>query len=444
MLRGQDMQSNDVKITEKDLERNRLLVILEGASARTIFNLTTGAYLVGLLKFIGASDTLCGYIIAIPVIAAIIQVLSPIILESLKYRKKIIIIGAMTHRVLLFTLIFVPFLPVSSGVKILTATIILFISYVAVSFVNPAIPNMYVSFVPQNIRGRYFGRRESYNLIAATLITLVLGKIMDGFNEAGKEGTGYIIVYCFIFFMTVLNVSFFWFMKEVPLTHTNYRIRLSEIFTLPLKDRRFIRYFIMLIIWNIAVQIASAYFGVYLKSDLSMSYTVITSLSLINAVAYVLSASRWGKFADKKGWSLTAMITVGILSICHFTWFLASKGSPLVLLILAISHIAGGIAWSGINVALFNLQFDFTPDERRTVYIGFSAAISGLIGYVAAAVGAQLVGLLGDKPVILLGKSYDIKQILFFISSVLLAVCTAYIGMFMHTGRKKRILEVRK
>jgi len=438
------MQSQHARITEKDLERNRLLVILEGASARTIFNLTTGAYLVGLLKYIGANDTLCGYIIAIPVIAAIIQVLSPIILESLEYRKKIIIIGSMIHRVLLFMLIFVPFLPVSSGGKILMATIILLISYVAVSFVTPAISNMYVSFVPQNIRGRYFGMRESYNLIAATLITLVLGKVLDSFTEAGKEGTGYIIVYCFIFFVTILNISFFMFMKEVPLTHIEHRIRLSEIFVLPLKDRRFIRYFIMLIIWNIAVQIASAYFGVYLKSDLSMSYTVITSLSFLNSVAYVISARRWGKFADKKGWSLTAMITIGILSICHFTWFLASNGSPVVLLILAVSHLTGGIAWSGINVALFNLQFDFTPDEKRTVYIGFSAAISGLIGYVAAAVGAQLVGLFGEKPVIIFGMAFDIKQVLFFISSALLAVCAAYIGVFMHTGRKKRVLEVRK
>lgn len=50
--------------SEKDLEKNRLLVIIEGASAKTIFNLTTGAFLVGLLKFMGASDKVCGYILS--------------------------------------------------------------------------------------------------------------------------------------------------------------------------------------------------------------------------------------------------------------------------------------------------------------------------------------------------------------------------------------------
>lgn len=431
------MPADRIKTTEKDLERNRLLVILEGASARTIFNLTSGAFLVGLLKYMWASDAFCGYVISIPVFAAIIQVLSPMILESLKYRKTMIIIGAMIHRILLSMLIFVPFLPLPSGIKLFIAAIVLFISNLAISFVNPAISNMYVSFVPQNIRGRYFGTRESYILIAATLITLVLGKILDVFNDMGNEGTGYIIVYCFIFLLTIINFSFFALMKEVPLLHTTERIKLSEIFTLPLKNKKFIRYFIMLIIWNFAVQIASAYFGVYLKSDLSMSYTIITSLSFINAVIYILSARIWGRFADRNGWAKTTMITIGILSICHFTWFFASEGSPAVLFILILSHITSGMAWSGINVALFNLQFDFTPDEKRTVYIGFSAAISGLIGYISAIFGAQLVGLFGDKPVIILGASYDIKQVLFLASAILLAFCAAYIGVFMHSFKNK-------
>lgn len=74
--------------SEKELEKNRLLVIIEGASAKIIFNLTTGAFLVGLLKYMGASDKVCGYILAIPVLAAIIQVISPIVLEGLVYRKR--------------------------------------------------------------------------------------------------------------------------------------------------------------------------------------------------------------------------------------------------------------------------------------------------------------------------------------------------------------------
>ena len=417
--------------SEKDLEKNRLLGIFEGASARTIFNLTSGAFLVGLLKFMGASDTVCGYILAMPVLAGVIQILSPIILESLTYRKKTIMIGSMVHRLLLTSLIIIPFLPMASRGKLITAGIVFFISNMAVSFVNPAVSNMYVSFVPQNIRGKYFGMRESYLLLAATLVTLAMGKVLDDFTDSGSEATGHVIVYAVIFIFTIINFLSYLFMKEVPLTHSAERLKLSEIFTLPLKDKKFLTYFIMLIIWNIAVQIAGSYFSVYIKSDLKMSYTAITILSLVNSVFYVLTARLWGKFADKRCWADTTMTTVGILAVCHILWFLSSEESPYVLVFLILAHITGGVAWSGINVALFNLQFDFTPDEKRTVYIGFSAASSGIIGYLAAVIGSQLVGLFGNNNIVIMGIGFDIKQLLFLASALLLLILSLYIKCFM-------------
>lgn len=423
---------------EKELEKNRLLMIIEGASARTVFNLTSGAFLVGLLKYMGASDSFCGYVLAIPVLAAIIQVLSPIILESLENRKGIIIVGSMLHRLLLVTLIATPFLPVSPGTRLIIAGIIFLLSNMALSFVAPAISNMYISFVPQNKRGRFFGGRESIMLFVATLITLIMGTVLDVRKGAGNEIKGYIIAYIFIFLFSLVNLFSYFFMKEVPLVYTSSRIKISDILILPFKNKVFIKYFIMLIIWNFAVQIASAYFSVYLKSDLDISYTVIAIMSFINAIVYVFMARIWGKFADKKGWATTTTLTVGILSLCHFSWFITSENSIFIIPLLVINHILGGIAWSGINVSLFNLQFDFTPDEKRTVYIGFSAAFSGFLGYIAAVVGAQLVGIFGDKKVILSGVYYDIKQVLFLISSILLLVCTLYIFIFMRTSKTKK------
>lgn len=423
--------------SEKDLERNRLLGIPEGASAKAIYNLTTSAYLVGLLKTMGASDAVCGYILALPVLAAFIQFLSPIILESLPSRKRLILIGTALHRFLLAALIVIPFLPLSSSVKLWSTGIIYFVSYVAVGFVNPAISNFYVSFVPQNMRGKYFGNRESYMLLIATVITLILGKVLDGYTEAGRELSGYVIVYAVIFVLAAANFILYFKMKEVPLIHSQERIRVREIFTLPFKDKLFINYFIMSILYNIAIQIASAFFGVYLKSDLSLNYTTITILSMVNSVFYVLSAGIWGRYADKKGWANTTWLTLGILSVCHALWFFASQGSPAVLFLVTGGHVLGGIAWSGINVALFNLQFDFTPDEKRTVYIGFSAATSGIVGFLAATLGSELVSHFEHEKLYLIGAAFDIKQILFLTSSLLLALCSLYIIIFMKPKKNK-------
>lgn len=423
--------------SEKDLEKNRLLCTIEGASARTIFNLTSGAFLVGFLKYMGASDTVCGYIIAIPVLAAFIQFLSPIVLESLPYRKKIITIGCLIHRVLLSALVIMPFLPASKEIKLWGTGIIFFISYSSVAFVTPAVSNMYVSFVPQSIRGKYFGKRESYILIVTTAVALILGKVLDTLKAANNELAGYVVVYAVILIFTIINTASLISIKEVPLLHSNDRIKISEIFTLPFKNKRFMTYFIMLIIWNMSIQFAGAYFSVYLKSDLGISYTTITILFMVQSIVYVLTAGLWGKFADKNGWSTTTMLAIGSLGICHALWFLTFKGSPLVLVFMTLTHILAGISWSGINVALFNIQFDFAPDEKRTVYIGLSAATSGIIGYISAVLGAQLVGLFGSNKIVVFGVSFDIKQLLFLASATLLTICALYIRTFMHKKVKK-------
>jgi len=424
--------------SEKDMERNRLLCIVEGASARIIFNLTSGAFLVGLLKYIGASDTVCGYIVAIPVLAAVIQFLSPIILESLKFRKNIITLGCLIHRFLLASLIIIPFLPFSVNLKLWLAAAMFFLSYVSVSFVNPAVSNMYVSFVPQNIRGKYFGTRESYLLFSATIVSLILGKVLDVFEEQGQDIIGYLIVYGVVFVFAFLNTFSFYKMKEVPLVHTKERIKISEIFTLPFKNKTFVNFFIMSVIWNIAIQIGGAFFSVYLVSDLNMNYTTITLLGMGNSLVYVIAARFWGRFADKRGWPVTTLLSMGILGICHTLWFLSFQGSPVLIVLLPLAHFAGGAAWSGVNVALFNLQFVFTPDEKRTVYIGFSAAASGIIGYLAAILGSQLVGLFEGSPITVFSLTFNIKQILFLCSALLLFICAGYIFLFM---RKKNSNE---
>jgi len=422
---------------EKDLEKNRLLCITEGASARAIYNLTTGAFLVGFLKAMGADDTVCGYIVPIPVLASAIQFLSPITLESLEYRKGIIIAGSLTHRLLLSVLIVIPFLPLDASLKLWLTAGIFLLSNFALSFITPAVSNMYVSFVPQSMRGKYFGKRESYLLMTATVFSLILGKVLDIFEEKGSEMTGYVVLYASVFLLTIVNVVSLAGMKEVPLNHSKDRMRISEVFSLPLKNRMFVRYFIMSMMWNIAIQIASAYFSVYLVSDLDMSYTAITLLNLLNSVLYIISAGMWGRLADRRGWTVTTMVCFAILAVCHTIWFLSFRGSPILTLLLILAHATGGIAWSGINISLFNIQFDFTPDEKRTVYIGFSAAAGGTVGYAAAILGSELVSAFGNTDIYACGVRIDIKQILFLLSAMLIWVCTAYMFIFMRKRTHK-------
>lgn len=431
------------RLPEKVMQQNRLMGIFEGGTARVIFSLTTGAFLVGFLKHMGADDTICGYILSIPILAAAIQFLAPIVLERLEFRLRIILLGNGLHRLLLSLMILIPFLPLPSAAKLWIAAGVYLLSNLSVSFVTPAAANLYVSFVEPQNRGRYFGNRESWLLVFATVMNLALGKVLDLFREAGNERGGFLVIYGTIFVLTLLNAWCFLQMREVPLGHSPEPMKIREVFTLPVKNRRFLRFFVLSVFWNLSFQFSAAFFGIYQVNELALSYTEINLYGMLSNVAYFVCAQWWGRIADRKGWSFTTRISFLFLGITCAMWFFIVKG-PLLAPLMGLAMLLSGIAWSGLNVSLFNLQFDFMPEERRTVYIGFNSTVSGLLGYAASLAGAMLVGVASSYRLTFLGVPIGIKQLLFLVSGLLICGCALYIRVFMkqnptgpHTMAKK-------
>ena len=100
---------NKEPLTDEDMDTSRNLSILEGSTARTIFTLTGGAFLVGFAKYLGANDQIAGIVAAVPVLAGIIMAFSPILFERLENRKSIICLFCFIGRLMLGTMILIPF-----------------------------------------------------------------------------------------------------------------------------------------------------------------------------------------------------------------------------------------------------------------------------------------------------------------------------------------------
>ncbi len=424
-------KSSDNKSTMSVREKNRLYSIYEGCSGRAIFNLTSGAFFVGFLKYIGASDALCGKIAAIPVLTAMIQFISPIFIERLSWKLTLITIGSFFHRFLLFSMIIIPLLPISVNSKLVVVSIIYFISYLLIGFIMPAISNLIVSSVPQNIRGKYFGIRESYILLYSTVVTLILGKVLDVFKDNGNQYTGYIIIFIIILFNNIINTWAFAKTKEVRIRPNPNIIKLKDVFTIPVKDKRFRKIIIMFTLWSVGLQFGAQFFGIYQVSTLELSYTYISTNTMIFSISYWFATRIWGKLADKRSWMYTSLLSIGLLGVVHFSWLFVFKGTMLIYILVPFLHILAGIAWGGINISIFNIQFDYTPNEGRTLYLGFNAAFSGAIGYIAAYFSSELVGAFEGFKTYMLGVPITITQIVLSGSGVIISLCAIYIFVFL-------------
>jgi len=426
-IKNNTVYNNYNTLSENDYEKSRLMMILEGISARIIFGFTTGSFLTGYLKFLGADDKICGQIAAIPVLASIIQFFSPIFLEKLNRRKPIVTLCNALHRILLVLLVFVPVLPVSVEIRLYITGGLYLLSHLSVNVANPATTALFISLVPQNMRGRYFGIREKYLIFISSVINVVFGGILDRFEIRDKTYEGYILMFTIAFVAMLMNLVSYLSIKEPLLPPNRSKINLRALFVMPLKEKGFRKIIVLFFLWGLSMNFSNPFYSVYLVSTLKISYTFITISGLVNSICYVIAVSIWGRLADKKSFTYTAMISIALLGLSYIIWFFAAEGIFFTYFVVMLVHIISGIAWAGIGISLYNIPYEYTPDEGRTVYLGFNAALSGLIGFISSMIASYMVGAMSNYKGNFLGLTVTQFQLIFVISGLLTIAVSVYI-----------------
>lgn len=425
---------DDAQLSGTDYHRSRTLFIFEASLAVAIFSLTSGAFLAGFAEYLGANDQFNGIIAAIPALAGIIQVFSPMVFEKLARRKFLISISCLFFRLLLGFMVFIPLIAHDTALRLGLLAGTYFAAYLAASFITPAAGNWIMDLTPENMRGSYFGKRDSYTLAFNTIITLVMGKVMDVFRQRNDEYAGFVAVFSLVAVFAIVNFIFISSVKEPAVRKNSMPLDIKSIFAVPVKNKSFRKVIVLFFLWNIALQVGGPFFSVYMVTGLKLEYTYIMIFNLLSSTASVIAVRIWGRLADMRSWSFTTKLSIGILAVVHLMWFFINTDTAFIL--LPPMFILGGIAWAGINISLFNIQFEFAPEEGRTVYLGFNAAVGGIVGFSTTLIGSLLVGALEGLKFNLLGFNIGNMQAVFGISGLLLGICVAYIHCFIRNNEK--------
>jgi Na+/melibiose symporter-like transporter len=423
-------------LADKEYERSRFYAIIESISARIIFGFTTGAFLAGFLKYIGAEDKLCGQISALTVLAGVIQFFSPFVLEKLNRRKAVVASFSAIHRFMLVMLVLVPVLPVSMIGRLYITAALYFVSHLMVNAVAPAATNLIISIVPQKMRGRYFSNREAYLIFASSVLNIIMGKVLDVFKLQNKTYEGYLIMYAVALAAMLLNLFSYIKIKEPPLPVSRKNINFKMLFSLPLKEKKFRKIIVLFFLWGLSLNFASPFFSVYMVSKLELSYTFIMISGFLNSLSYVIATRFWGRVADRFSFTYSAMLSIALLGITHACWFFASPDSVLLYPVVVLLHILSGIAWGGAGISLFNVPYEYTPEEGRTVYLGFNAALSGLVGFLSSNLSSWIVGAMENFKGVVFGMTITQFQLIFAASGLTTVLTALFIRTKILRGQE--------
>ncbi len=411
-------------ITDENMELSRRRFVIEGCLANGIYTLTSGAFLVGYASYLGASDQFNGILVALPLLANIIQMFSPLLLEKLSRRKGLVVALSLFYRTLLSLMMFIPLITDSKPLRLMILGAMYFVAYCAGGFLSPAAGSWIISLVPERQRGRYFGIRDMCILASAAVLSLIMGRILDWFKSNQQDYIGFVVVFSVALVITIFNFITLKSIKEPEVTALNKDLNIKKLISIPVKDKQFRKVVILNIVWNLSVQFSLPFFSVYMVNGLKLSYTYIMIVGIILSSVQSYSARIWGKISERKSWEFTTVVSMAVMGLVHFSWIFINQNT--YFFIIPFVQVLSGIGWAGVNLSLFNIQFKYAPQEGRTIFVGFNAALAGAAGFFSALMGSVLVGVLSKVKLDIKVTVLDNMLIIFGISGLMILCCSAF------------------
>lgn len=399
-------------LSEGEAKKSLRYAIYEGA-LNSASNTITNSYLTPFALALRATNIEIGFLNALKALAETVSQIPGGTLPKYFSRKSVWVYSTVISRLLWIPILLIPFF----GGGVAAFIVLLALSHFFLGLRGPAWTSLVGDIVPQESRGRYFGRRNMIMGITGLLSILLIGNLLLFSN------------FQVIFFISVvlglLSVLYFLPIKEIAFRrafHYGHSISFNpgSIARAARINRNFVLFTAFLSFMSFAVNLAGPFFVVYMLKDLNIGFFWFTLVIAAGGLASIVSQPYWGKLADKYGEKKIISVTSILICFTPFFWLFVSSPVHVILV-----EFFAGFAVAGFDLINFNFLLAVTPAEKRPSYVANHTFIRGL----AIVTGTLIGGIMAQGFSSSIFLWFGGLQILFLISFLLRISSLAMIPM---------------
>ncbi len=384
------------QLTGREVEKGMTVMIMDGLASETMTTLTTGAFLVAMALFAGASNFEIGLLAGLSTATNLLQLTSIWLCRKVESKKVLCVALSVAARIPLLIIGLLAFF----GQFSFPALLVLLLFYYAFGSISGPIWNVWIKeLVPPSRLGTYFSQRSSYmqmlNVMLALSVALTIDYVKEYFLYFEQRTYGAIFILA-----GVAGIAGALVMKKAPEPATD--VSSGNIFTLlrkPLREANFKKLLAFNGIWIFAVNMVTPFFTVFMMKSMGLSLSFILLLATVGQLFSILTIRIWGRYADR--FSNKNIIALGaplyILSLVAWCYIGIRPGVGINYSLLFVIHACMGMANAGINLSLTNISLKLSPSSEAVIYLSARNIVISLFSAVAPVAGGLLVDFFADR-----------------------------------------------
>lgn len=241
--------------------------------------------------------------------------------------------------------------------------------------------------IPAERRGQLTGMRNFLGGLIAAAVAYLGGRYLV---ESNALGNGYASTFLLAFVLTSVGITALTFVREPKSLTVRPQSglwgRLRQVPDVVRSDPHYARFFVARTLAALGAT-ALPFYAIYAGQTVSLSGATLGYLSLAFLLAQTVSNLAWGGIADRHGYRLVFLLSVGLWTISAIGLLLANS-LPFILL----TFCGLGAGFGGYFVASQNFVLEFGAHHERPMLI----AVSDTASHFMMATGPLLGGIVAQ------------------------------------------------
>ena len=390
--------------------KGRRCMMLQSIMCNISAWITGGTFYTGFLLGNDIEMTDIGIITALPYLASLLTLFTPAILGRFKKRRVILAVTRILYFfVNIIGLTVMPMLVHDKSAKLIWFGIIVFVGNAINFLFVSGYTDWHLNFLTDNVRAAFFSVQQFTNNLMGCGVAVLAGIAADALAGTPHQMTIIIWLRYIGFIFALLDVFFLCLPKEYPYP-TTQKVKLTNVVTLPLKNKKFTATVLIYCLYVITANLPSGVLSAYLLSTVGATYLQINLINVCYAVIVLLLSGFWQKLIRRVGWLNVFSFTCLLMTPTYIMYMFLNPGNVLWLytLLRILQHFIG----VGQNVTAANLNYLNMPVEDRSNFTAFSSLIANLSVWISITIGTWFVDMVDDFKLVLGAFSFDSVQLL--------------------------------